>query len=189
MRGALILIAVFVPMLIEAGRASLNERAQLARGGIEPADDVYKLMRVAYPAAFLAMIVEGMLRGGPPRAVLVSGAVVFTIAKALKWWAILTLGPFWTFRVVVVPGARLVAGGPYRWLRHPNYVGVVGELIGVGLMTGAWVFFPLGTAGFVSLLSKRIAVESRMLESAAHGVQSWPPGQGEGRNQLENRQI
>ena len=54
-------------------------------------------------------------------------------AKALKWWAILTLGRFWTFRVIVVPGATLVAGGPYRWLRHPNYVGVIGELVGVGV--------------------------------------------------------
>jgi methyltransferase len=137
-------------------------------------------MRVAYPAAFLAMIVEGLLRGGPPRAVLAGGVAVFAIAKALKWWAILTLGPFWTFRVIVIPGASLVARGPYRWLRHPNYVGVVGELIGVGLMTGAWVFFPVGTAGFVLLLSKRIAVESRMLETAAPGVESRPRDIGQG---------
>ena len=145
----LILIVVYAPMLLEALRASRNERAQRALGGIEPADDVYTLMRVAYPGAFLAMIVEGMLRGGPPRPVLLSGVVVFAIAKTLKWWAILTLGRFWTFRILVIPGATLVAEGPYRWLRYPNYVGVVGELIGVGLMTGAWVFFPIGTAGFV----------------------------------------
>jgi methyltransferase len=186
---ALILIAVYLPMLLEARRASRNERAQRARGGIEPAGDVYGWMRVAYPAVFLAMIVEGWVRGGPPRAVLLAGVVVFVFAKALKWWAIFTLGAFWTFRIIVIPGATLVASGPYRWLRHPNYVGVVGELIGVGLMTGAWIFCPIGTAGFVSLLSKRIAVESRMLESAAPGLQPSPPRQGEGRNQLENRQI
>ena len=58
--------------------------------------------------------------------------MVFAGAKALKWWAIDTLGGAWTFRVIVVPDAPLVARGPYRWLRHPNYVGVLGEFIGTG---------------------------------------------------------
>ena len=97
---------------------------------------------------------------------MIAGATVFVLAKTLKWWAILTLGPFWTFRVIVVPGVTLVATGPYRWLRHPNYVGVVGELAGAALMTGALVTGPIAAAGFLILLSKRIAVESRMLQSA-----------------------
>ena len=157
-------------MLIEARRAARNERAQLKRGGVEPPDDVYKMMRVAYPACFLAMLVEGAWRGMPPLAVLTTGATLFVLAKALKWWAILTLGPFWTFRVIVVPGVPLVVRGPYRWLRHPNYVGVVGELAGGALMTGALVTGPIATAGFLILLSKRIAVESRMLQSSARGT-------------------
>jgi methyltransferase len=163
-------LVIFGPMLIEARRAAANERAQLRRGGIEAPDDVYKRMRVAYPACFLAMLLEGARRGLPPPPVLILGATVFVLAKALKWWAILALGPFWTFRVIVVPGASLVASGPYRWLRHPNYVGVVGELAGTALMTGALVTGPIAAAGFLILLSKRIAVESRMLRSWARGT-------------------
>ncbi|OLD18001.1 MAG: hypothetical protein AUJ01_08285 [Acidobacteria bacterium 13_1_40CM_3_65_5] len=163
-------IIIFGAMLIEARRAARNERAQLKRGGVEPPDDVYKMMRVAYPACFLAMLVEGAWRGMPPLAALTTGATLFVLAKALKWWAILTLGPFWTFRVIVVPGVPLVVRGPYRWLRHPNYVGVVGELAGGALMTGALVTGPIATAGFLILLSKRIAVESRMLQSSARGT-------------------
>ena len=163
-------VAIFVPMLVEARRAAANERAQLGRGGVEPPDDVYKMMRVAYPACFLAMLVEGLWRGTPSAGVLAAGATLFVLAKAIKWWAILTLGPFWTFRVIVVPGVPLVAAGPYRWLRHPNYVGVVGELAGAALMTGAIVTGPIATAGFMFLLSKRIAVESRMLASSARGT-------------------
>jgi methyltransferase len=165
-----IFLAVFAPMLIEARRAAANEQAQLLRGGVEPPDDVYKLMRFAYPACFLAMLLEGLWRGAPPAGVLVAGATLFVLAKAIKWWAILTLGPFWTFRVIVVPGVPLVATGPYRWLRHPNYVGVVGELAGAALMTGAIMTGPIATAGFMFLLSKRIAVESRMLASSARGT-------------------
>ena len=166
----LLTVLIFGTMLIEARRAAVNERVQLKRGGIEPPDDVYKMMRVAYPACFLAMLAEGACRGLPSLPIFAVGAAVFVLAKALKWWAILTLGRFWTFRVIVVPGAPLVASGPYRWLRHPNYVGVVGELAGAALMTGALVTGPIAAAGFAILLSKRISVESRMLQASARGI-------------------
>src|SRR5207302_315004 len=78
--------------------------------------------------------------------VLLAGATLFAAAKALKWWAIATLGPAWTFRVIVVPGAPLVASGPYRFVAHPNYIGVVGELVGATLMTGAFISGPIATA-------------------------------------------
>src|SRR5438876_9454824 len=147
---------VFSLMLIEARRAWRNERAQLARGGIEPPDDVYNTMRVVYPAAFLAMIAETQVGGAPPRGVAFAGIALFGAAKALKWWAILTLGPFWTFRVIVVPDAPLVTSGPYRYLRHPTYVAVVGELAGVALMARAQVAGLLGEVGFSLLMLKRI---------------------------------
>jgi methyltransferase len=163
----LILVAVvFGAMLVEARRAAANERAQLSRGGLEPADDVYKVMRVVYPGAFVAMFVEGTLRGAPPVPALVAGAAIFLAAKALKWWAIVSLGQCWTFRVIVIPGARLVAAGPYRWLRHPNYVGVMGELTGVALMTGASVSGLAGIVMFGALIVRRVATEERALREA-----------------------
>ena len=160
MTQRLILVGVvFGAMLVEARRAAANERAQLARGGFEPTGDVYKIMRVAYPAAFLAMFVEGAWRGATPVQASVAGAAIFLAAKALKWWAIVSLGPFWTFRVIVIPGARLVTAGPYRWMRHPNYAGVMGELAGVALMTGAAVSGLAGIVTFGALVFRRIATE------------------------------
>ena len=153
----------FGAMLVEARRASRNERAQRARGGVEPAGDVYKTMRVVYPGAFLAMFAEGAARGAPAAAVLVVGAGVFAAAKILKWWAIVSLGPAWTFRVIVVPGAPLIVRGPYRWLRHPNYVAVMGELTGVAAVAGAPVSGFVAAVVFGALLIKRIAVEERAL--------------------------
>jgi methyltransferase len=157
---------VFGFLILEALRASRNERAQCSRGGVEPAGDVYRLMRIAYPGCFAAMIVEGAMRGVPSRDLMVAGAVVFAAAKALKWWAILSLGPFWTFRVIVVPGSARVGDGPYRWVRHPNYVAVIAELVGVGLMTGARITGPIALVVFAALLVKRIAVEDRILEAS-----------------------
>src|SRR6185295_18428860 len=124
MRVILLFALAYVPMLIEARRAAANERARLARGGIEAPADVYTVMRVAYPAAFLLMIVEHAVSGGVSRSAAIAGLAVFVAAKTLKWWAILSLGAAWTFRVITVPGAPLVSGGPYRLMRHPNYVAV-----------------------------------------------------------------
>ena len=159
---ALLLVLVFVPMLVEARRAAQNERRQLARGGIEPAGDVYQVMRIAYPGVFLAMIAEGYWRG-VPFAFVIAGFVIFVLSKALKWWAITSLGDAWTFRVIVLPGAARVVGGPYRWLQHPNYVAVVGELAAVALMSGARITGPAGTLAFGALMFRRIVIEERAL--------------------------
>ena len=156
---------IFVPMLVELARARRNERQQRARGGIEPQDDVYHLMRIAYPAAFVAMFVERAMRGtSTGAAAVLPGFFVFAAAKAIKWSAILALGRSWTFRVIVVPGDTLVARGPYRYFRHPNYLGVIGELVGAALMTGARVTGPIAVIVFALLLQKRIAVEERALK-------------------------
>jgi methyltransferase len=161
---------VFLPMLLEALRASRNERAQRARGGVEPSGDVYQLMRVAYPAAFIAMIAEGAARGWPPPPIVAAGALVFAAAKAIKWWAIASLGRFWTFRVIVVPGAALVTRGPYRFIRHPNYAGVMGELAGVALLAGARWSGPVAMLAFGLLVLKRIAVEDRTLRGGGEAA-------------------
>ncbi len=163
-----LLVTIFGLMGLEARRAARNERAQRARGGVGPPADarIYALMQIAYPGAFAAMLLELALRGAPARGTVAIGAAIFVAAKALKWWAIATLGSCWTFRVIVVPGASLVSGGPYRYVRHPNYVAVVGELIGVALMTGAVIAGPLTTVAFVILIVRRIAVEQRALDEA-----------------------
>jgi methyltransferase len=169
-RDAIGLVAmVFVPMLVEARRASRNERVQRTRGGIEPAGDVYDLMRILYPATFLVMIAEGVWRSAHsvPEVLdgrmAAAGLVLFILAKALKWWAIVSLGRSWTFRVIVVPGDSPVGSGPYAWLRHPNYVAVAFELVAVALMSGARISGPLGTLLFGALMLRRITVEDLAL--------------------------
>ena len=111
-------------------------------------------MRWAYPAAFVAMAAEGVASGPPAAAVTLAGAVLLTAAKGLKWWAMASLGPRWTFRVLIVPGAPLVNTGPYAVLRHPNYLAVVGELMSMALLVGAGVTGPASLLLF-SLLLRR----------------------------------
>jgi methyltransferase len=165
-RSALIVVIVFSFMMIEARRAARNERAQRANGGIEPPGDVYSLMQIAYPGVFLAMIVDGARRATPvAEQWFIIGAATFLAAKTLKWWAITTLGRCWTFRVIVVPGTVPVQTGPYRFVRHPNYVAVIGEIVGAALMTGARVSGPIALLVFGALMLRRIAVENRALNA------------------------
>ena len=157
------LLVVLAVMLVESRVSSRSEGYLRTRGAIEPPGDVYGTMRWAYPAAFVGMSVEGAIFGPDPGAVTVVGLVLLAASKALKYWAIASLGPRWTFRVLVLPGAPLVEHGPYAWIRHPNYVAVVGELIGMGLLVGASVTGPVATVLFSLLLRRRIRVEDRAL--------------------------
>ena len=164
-RLVLLLGVVAGAMLVEARRAGLNEAAQRTRGAIEPRGDVYRVMQIAYPGVFLAMIAEGALRPAPSAWVIGLGLAVFAAGKALKWWAIVTLGPCWTFRVLVVPGMTLARSGPYRFFRHPNYVGVLGELVGVAMVAGAPMAGTIGTALFGALMVWRMRVENEALNA------------------------
>lgn len=159
-------LVIFGFMLVEARRAARNERTQRANGGIEPSGDVYALMQIAYPGIFLAMIIEGARRVIPvAEEWFMAGASIFLAAKTLKWWAIATLGSCWTFRVIVVPGTLPVETGPYRFVRHPNYVAVIGEIVAVALMTGARVAGPIALVVFAALILRRVAVENRALNA------------------------
>jgi methyltransferase len=159
---ALLLLAV-IPMVGEARLAGRNDRTLRAAGATEPAGDVYRVMQFAYPACFVAMTMEAWLRGSRPNAIVAVGMAVFAASKLLKYWAIATLGPRWTFRVLVPPHSTRVVSGPYRFLRHPNYLAVLGELVGIGIMAQTPVAAAASIAGFGSLMLARIRVEERAL--------------------------
>jgi methyltransferase len=128
-------------------------------------------MAVLYPAAFAAMTVEGMWRASRPLGSgpswLASGLLLFAASKGLKYWAIRTLGDRWSFRVLTLPGAPLVTRGPYRYVAHPNYIAVVGELAGAAMMMRAWVSGPLMLAAFGLVLAARIRFETRVLRAGS----------------------
>jgi methyltransferase len=84
-------------------------------------------------------------------------------AQALRYWAIATLGPRWNTRVIVLPDAPPVTSGPYRWLRHPNYLAVALELAAVPLIHGAWLTAVTFSLANAALLTWRIRVEEAAL--------------------------
>ena len=168
-RIVVVLAIVLVLMALETRRSRRLERALRRQGAIEPADDVYPIMQIVYPLAFLGPAVEGWLTARESPAMVAAGALVFAMGKAIKYWAIATLGDRWSFRVLVIPGAPLADGGPYRFLRHPNYVGVAAEIAGAALLFSApWSGAAL-TIVFGAMMLRRIGVEERALAAAARG--------------------
>jgi len=168
------LLAVLVMMLAELWLSASNERVLRAHGAREADDPVFVMMRLAYPGVFVAMAIEGAITGVEPGPMTFAGVSLMFAAKALKFWAIASLGTRWTYKVLVVPGLPLVTTGPYRWFRHPNYIGVVGELVAMALMTRARVTGPLGTVFFGWLLLRRMAAEERAME--LYSRQGGPEG-------------
>ena len=161
---SLVIAAVaFGPMIAEAIHSTRNEQRLRQQGAVEPPDDVFAAMQVTYPSCFAAMIVEHWIRQPPADGITVAGAIVFGAAKAVKYWAIASLGPRWSFRVLVPPRSELVTTGPYRFMRHPNYLGVLGELAGMALLAHAPVSGVLALLVFAALLRARIRVEERAL--------------------------
>ncbi|MGE3273815.1 MAG: isoprenylcysteine carboxylmethyltransferase family protein [Vicinamibacterales bacterium] len=159
----LVLLAVLLIMAGEAALSAHNSSVLRARGAVEPAGDVYRTMQWAYPVGFIAMAVEGAVTGLPAPGLLAAGLALFGFAKALKIWVLTTLGVHWSFRVLVVPGAPLVHAGPYRFMRHPNYLAVIGEIAGVALTVGATITGPLFLVGFGWLMWRRIGIEDAAL--------------------------
>ena len=157
------LLVVLLIMLIEVALSRANERWLRVQSAYEPAGDVYRTMQWAYPAAFVAMALDGALVGPAPGVSTVIGGVLLVAAKTLKAWAIVSLGRRWTYRVLVLPNVPLVSHGPYAVVRHPNYMAVLGELVGMAVLVGARVAGPVATIAFALLLRRRIIVEERAL--------------------------
>lgn len=151
-------------MLVELQLSVVHERRLRARCAVEPADDVYPVMRVAYPLAFLLMGLEALAGGEIPASHVLAGLALLGLAKALKLWVIVSLGDLWSFRVLVPPDLQLVTTGPYRFVRHPNYVAVLGELLAVAVTLSAPFSGAAALVGFGGILWKRVKVEEQALE-------------------------
>ncbi len=159
---------VAVERTLEVGLSLRNARRAFARGAIEAESRGFYLLMVLAHVAFLAAgPLEVLLARRPfipPVAIVATWIVVLTMG--LRYWAILTLGERWNTRVIVIPGLPAVASGPYRFVRHPNYVAVAIEVAALPLVHCAWVTAIVATAANALLLAARIRHEERALEPA-----------------------
>ena len=153
-----ILAFVTAERLLELWHARRNTRRLIARGAREHAPGHYPLI-VAVHALWLAVLwwlvpsrpVEGFWLG------------LFVLLELMRAWVLITLGPRWTTRIIVIPGEPLVSGGPYRLVNHPNYWVVAGEIAVLPLVFGLWQVALIFTLLNAAILAVRIRAENRAL--------------------------
>jgi methyltransferase len=149
---------------VELVIAERHRRRLLAKGAVETGAGHYPWMVGLHAAWLAAAPAEVWLLDRPFLPWLAFPMLaLFALATALRWWVIAALGERWTTRILVLPEAPLVTGGPYRFLRHPNYLAVVLELAALPLVHTAWLTTLLASAANAALLRVRIAAEERAL--------------------------
>jgi methyltransferase len=158
----LIMALVTLQRLAELVIASSNTSHLRAQGAIEFGRSHYPVM-VSLHASWLAALWFSV--GGRSVNMILLG--VFIALQALRIWVLATLGRRWTTRIIVLPGAPLLTGGPFRFLRHPNYCVVVGEIAVLPLVFGLTSIAVLFTVLNAAMLWVRIGAEGRVLYGAA----------------------
>ena len=157
-----ILFFVLLQRLSELMLARSNTRALLAKGAREHAPGHYPLI-VAVHASWLA----ALFWLAPGRPIHWPFLLLFFLLQFGRVWVIRTLGPRWTTRIIVLPGAPLVEDGPFRFVSHPNYLVVIGEIAVLPLVFGLWQVAALFSVLNAIVLAIRIRAETRALAAVA----------------------
>ena len=164
----LLIAAVVCERVAELVITRRNLAWSRARGGVEFGAGHYPAMVVLHTGLLVGCVAEVIWLQRPFIPVLGWPMLVIVLAaQGLRWWCIATLGRQWNTRVVVVPGAPRVTGGPYRYLSHPNYVAVIAEGVALPLVHTAWVTALVFTVLNAVLLRTRVNTENRALASLA----------------------
>lgn len=162
---AVVVLLVAVERLVELVISRRNLAWAMARGGVETGRRHFPVMVALHTALLVACLVEVVALDRPFVPWLGwTMLVVLLLTEATRGWVIATLGRQWNTRVVVVPGMRRVTRGPYRFLRHPNYVIVAAEGVALPMIHTAWVTALVFTVlNAALLLLWRIPAEERAL--------------------------
>lgn len=160
----LFILAVGAERLVELGIAQRNAKWSIAHGGKEFGRDHYPAMVSMHALLLVSCIVEVWALGRPfvPWLGWPMLAVVL-LSTAVRWRCVAVLGKRWNPRLIVIPGAPLVRGGLYRWVRHPNYTAVAAEVAALPLVHGAWLTAVVFSVANASVLTVRIRAENAAL--------------------------
>jgi methyltransferase len=160
----LFLAAIGLGRLVEMGVSRRHQRALAARGIVKVAEPHFRWMVLLHASVLAGAALEVWLLARPfiPGLAIVMIAV-FMLANALRWWVIRTMAEHWNVQVMNSVALGVVSGGPFRWIRHPNYLAVFVELLAIPLIHSAWLTALLGGLAHIWVLRRRIAVEEAVL--------------------------
>jgi methyltransferase len=160
----LFLALVGAERLAELVISKRHQRAMTDQGVENVPERHYKWMVAVHAGVLVAAYLEVVLLHRPVTGlVAIPAAVAFVVATALRAWVMLTMRTHWNTEVMASAPLGVVTHGPYLFVRHPNYLAVVLELVAIPLLHGAWLTALVGSAANAWVLVKRLEVEERVL--------------------------
>jgi methyltransferase len=155
-----ILAALALERVFHLALAARNARRAFAMGAVERGRGHYPAMAAFHALFLLSAAAEAIVLKRPFPGALgwmaLGGALG---AQALRYWSIVSLGSRWNTRIIVFPGMPPISRGPYRFMRHPNYLAVIVEIVCVPLIHGCWLTAVVFSIGNAVMLSVRIRAE------------------------------
>jgi methyltransferase len=154
---------------VELALAKRNEKILKSQGGIEFDKDGYRVIVAMHIAFFISLICEKVFLHRTPNTYWALFVTLFVGAQVLRYWAIRSLGVHWNTKVLVIPGKKLAAGGPYKYVRHPNYLAVIIEIAVIPLIFSCYITATVFSLLNLILLRRRIKIEECVLRKASTG--------------------
>jgi len=163
-----LLLAVAVLRVVELRISRRHQQEMMARGAKRVDEPKFRWMVALHTAVLLGAACEVVFLKRPFLPWLAAPMfLIFLAANAVRWWVIRTLGEHWNVRVVDSTRLGVIASGPFRFVRHPNYAAVFAEMLALPLIHTAWITAAAGAIAHAGILAQRISTEERMLLSSS----------------------
>ncbi len=164
------LLFVILQRIAELVIAKRNERIVRAKDAIEFDKKGYQVIVAMHAAFFIFLVLEKVFFERDLNTFWIIFSVLFLLAQLLRYWAIWSLGVFWNPRVLVIPNSKLVFKGPYKYLRHPNYIAVITEIAVIPLIFSCYITAAVFSAINLILLRRRVKIEEEALNQVSASV-------------------
>ncbi|NYF25495.1 isoprenylcysteine carboxyl methyltransferase family protein [Sporosarcina sp. JAI121] len=165
---SIVISIVILQRLVELFVAKRNEKWMRSQGAFEVGTTHYPVMVTMHIAFFISLLAEVFLFGRLLSPEWILFLFIFLVAQVARIWCLTSLGKFWNTKIIILPGADVVQKGPYKLVRHPNYIIVATELLVLPLMFGAYFTAIIFTLLNVWMMSVRIPVEEKALKEATN---------------------
>ena len=164
----IVITIVIIQRLVELIIAKRNEKWMRSQGAFEAGAGHYPIMVSMHMAFFISLILEVLVIDRPLSPLWIPLLSLFLMAQIARVWCLTSLGKFWNTKIIILPGADVVRKGPYKFIRHPNYVIVATELLVLPLLFSA--YFTAIVFSFLTLwmLSVRIPIEEKALKEVTN---------------------
>ncbi|WP_192599186.1 isoprenylcysteine carboxyl methyltransferase family protein [Sporosarcina limicola] len=161
---AIVISIIVVQRLIELIIAKRNEKWMLKNGAFEVGKSHYPVMVAMHVSFFVTLFLEVTILDRPLSSLWIALFGIFLLAQILRIWCLASLGKFWNTKIIILPGTDVVRKGPYRWVRHPNYLIVATELLVLPLLFSAYFAAIIYSLLNLWMLSVRIPAEEKALK-------------------------